>query len=178
VQVRGAPALLNGATTWETDAAGAPVQVAWNRLLVETGDHIVSRAVLLAEGHQPRASSSLFVQLAFGPVDDPRLVSLPFVFAPVDLDPITLQLDAATRTVLLIGNPFGDLQDFLWTVSAHAAAGAVFWTSENAPGTERQRAIPEAVLALAHGLSVRAALPSKIPGYGTYAVRSPVITIR
>ena len=183
VQIRGAPSLLNSATYMAQDSLGANTVQPWNRLLADDGlnedsapgDRLFARRVILAQGKTPRAYETVFFQLAFGAAKSPWYMEFAYLFPPVKPAPITAQYDSVTRSVLLVGDPFGGIQDFVWTITLWNGSGKVVWTSQGVPGNKRQFQIQENVVVAgeSYKFSISAQSLDKISGYPAYIVQSP-----
>ncbi len=180
VQVDGSPGLLNGAYYKALGEGGQPLMVAWNRLLLDdgtscdaaAGDGIFGQCVYLEAGRAPRPHEVIFGQIARGSAENPWFESYPFTFPPVTMGAITMQYDATTRTVLLVGNPFGEYQGFTWTTSCYDAADRLTWVGAPAPGERRAQMIPQNVRCTRIGLS--ALTDGPFPGFPALIVRSGV----
>ena len=182
VQVRGAPSLLNNANYMTKDTQGNPNLQAWNRLLADdgqsedgsAGDRIFGRKVILADGKAPRANEVVFIQLVFGTSDAPWYVEFPWTFPPVKPAQITAQYDNSTRTIQLVGNPFGSIQDFVWTANVIDSSGKVVWTSPTTSGSNRQLAIPDNTLVSgsSYQYQVTAQSLDKVPGHPAFSIHS------
>jgi hypothetical protein len=182
VQIRGAPSLLNAATYFAPDAAGQMSVQPWNRLLQDdgvsedsgAGDRLFAKKVNLSAGKSPRSYETIFFQLVFGPQDKPYYLEYPYIFPDVKTSAISAQYDANTRTVLLVGNPFGDVQDFVWTITVWDSKGKSVWTSQAVVGTTRQFQVQENIIAPGetYKYSVVAQTLDKIPGYPSYTIHS------
>lgn len=180
VQIDGSPSLLNGAYYLAQDQGGQPMMVAWNRLLHDdgascdaaAGDGIYGQCVYLEAGRAPGRHEVIFGQIARGSAENPWFESYPFTFPPVTMGAITMQYDANTRTVLLVGNPFGDYQGFTWTTSCYDAADRLTWVGAPAAGDRRTQQIPEHVRCTRMGVSALTEGP--FAGFPAMIVRSMV----
>lgn len=184
VQVRGAPSLFNGATYTAPDSNNVPTVVAWNRLLADDGisednskdDRIYAKRVTLAGSQLPTSHQVVFFQLVFGSKDKPWYLEFPYTFSDLKLASVSAQYEANSRSVLLIGKPFGEqIQDFLWSINLwNADQTSLLWTSKTQAGTERTLTIPESVLTkgTSYKFTVVAQTMDKVPGYPAYIVQS------
>lgn len=182
VQIRGAPSLLNGSTFIAKDAQGADTSVAWNRLLIDdgksnddnAGDRIFGQSVVLENGKAPRAHEMVFFQLAFGAKEAPWFMEFPYTFPDVKLAAVTAQYDTNTKTVLLVGNPFRDIQDFTWVINLYDSEGRRVWASQAIPGASRQFQIADNVMEAgkAYKFDVQATSLDKIPAKPSYTIYS------
>jgi len=177
IQVRGASALFNAATVSGKDSAGNIVTQAWDGKLNDdgSGQSVYSRTVNLANGAAPRAYQAVFIQLVFGKAEAPYYIEFPWIFPPIKVAAITAQYDANTKQVQLVGNPFGAVQDFVWSITVTNSKGATVWTSKAIPGSTRQFAVQANVLdeAETYKFAVIAQSLDKVPGHAAYAIRSP-----
>ncbi len=178
VQVRGAPSLLNNSYFETRDELGQVIHTAFNRLLGDdglsddggAGDRVFGKKVFLDAGKVPRPGESLFFQLVFGSLEHPWYMEFPVVFPPLRPAMITAQFDPATRTALLVGNPFGEHQEFVWTVQIFddrgRDQGPAVWKSQAIPGDTRMFAIPGNLFEAGRSYSfqLRAQSQDKIPG--------------
>lgn len=182
VQIRGAPSLLNSATFMAPDVTGQLTVQPWNRLLADDGvsedsganDRLFAKKINLVSGKAPRSYETIFFQLAFGTKEAPWYVEFPYIFPDVKISTISAQYDPNTRTVLLVGNPFGDVQDFIWTITVYDSKLTPVWTSAAVPGATRQFQVQENILVSGetYKYSVVAQSLDKIPGYPAYTVYS------
>lgn len=182
VQIRGAPSLLNGATYLAKDNTGTLTVQPWNRLLADdgmnedsaAGDRLFARRVNLASGKTPRAFETVFFQLVFGDGASQWAMEFAYLFPPVKPAAITAQYDAITRSVLIVGDPFGGIQDYVWTITLWDSKDKVVWTSQAVPGTKRQFQIQENVMTSGetYKYSISAQSLDKIPGFPSYIVQS------
>ena len=177
VQVRGAPALFNASTVAAKDSTGNVVTQAWDRKLNDdgSGQRVYSRTVTLANAGVPRAFQVVFIQLVFGKADAPYYIEFPWTFPPVKAAAITAQYDANTHQVQLVGNPFGAVQDFVWSIAVYDSKGVNIWTSKSISGSTRQFAVQANVLdpSQAYKFSVIAQSLDKVPGHPAYSINSP-----
>ena len=188
VQVRGAPTLLKDASYTANDSSGNPQKVAFSGVLDDdglsedggAGDRIYAKKVTLPTAISPRAHESIFFELAFGTKESPWYMEFPYSFPPVKPAAITSVYDANTKTVQLKGNPYGAIQDFVWTIHLYDDADQVKWTSAGIPGTTRTFVIPEEFLltGVKYKYSVSAQSLDKIPSYPTYTVFSKKYDIK
>jgi hypothetical protein len=77
--------------------------------------------------------------------------------------------------VLLLGNPFGEIQDYVWTINLwEAETDKLLWTSLAIPGTTKQFTIQENMVdsTQTYKFSVVAQTLDKIPSYPSYAIHS------
>lgn len=183
VQIRGAPSLLNTSTYVAYDSDGNPQITAWNRLLLDdgisedsnAGDRLFAKKVVLPNAKTPRAHEMVFFQLAFGSLEAPWFLEFPYIFPNVKPAAITAAYDKTTKSVLLLGNPFGEIQDYIWTINlSNATTGSVVWTSQAIPGNTKQFTIQENMIdpAQTYKFSVVAQTLDKIPSYPSYAIHS------
>jgi len=183
VQIRGAPSLLNSSTYIAYDTDGNPQVQAWNRQLMDDGlsedsnpnDRIFAKKIILPDAKLPRAHETVFFQLAFGSVAAPSYLEFPYVFPPVKPAAITAAYDKSTKRVMILGNPFGDIQDYVWQIYVwNETTGASVWNSRAIPGGTKQFTIEDQFLdpAGTYKFSVIAQSLDKIPSYPAYAVHS------
>lgn len=183
VQIRGAPSLLNAATYMAPDSAGNMTVQPWNRLLADdglnedsgAGDRLFARRVTLAAGKTPRAYETVFFQLTFGTVKSQWSMEFAYLFPPIKPAAITAQYDAVTRAVLIVGDPFSGIQDYVWTITLWGSNNRAIWTSQAVPGNKRQFQVQENVLVPgeSYKFSISAQSLDKIPGFPSYIVQSP-----
>ena len=177
IQVRGASALFNASTVSGKDSTGNVVTQAWDTKLNDdgSGQRVYSRTVNLANGATPRAFQAVFIQLVFGKPEAPYYIEFPWLFPPVKVAAITAQYDANTKQVQLVGNPFGAIQDFVWSITVFNSKSIAVWTSKAIPGSTRQFAVQANVLddAEKYKFAVTAQSLDKVPGHAAYAIHSP-----
>ncbi len=184
IQIRGAPSMLNNATYEAKDDAGAVSVQAWNRQLFDDGvsednskgDRIFAKRIDLAEAKAPRAHEAVFFQLVFNAASAPYFIEFPYIFPNLKPAAVTAQYEKTSRTVLLLGNPFGpEIQDFIWLVNVYDANGVnLLWQSQPIPASNRQFPIQENIMVAGqtYKYSVSAQTLDKIPGYPAYTISS------
>ena len=183
VQIRGAPSLLNSSTYIAYDADGNPQIQLWNRQLMDDGisedsnssDRIFAKKIVLPSAKLPRAHETIFFQLAFGSLSAPSYIEFPYVFPNVKPAAITAAYDKSTKRVMLLGNPFGEIQDYVWQIYVwNATTGASVWNSKAIPGGTKQYSIQDQFLdpTVEYKFSVIAQSLDKIPSYPSYAIHS------
>lgn len=183
VQVRGAPTLLNTANVEQIGTDGSVTTALFSRQLGDDGlsedgspgDRVFAKKVTLENAKTPRAREMVFFQLAFGSPESPWFVEFPYAFPALTPGQITALYDVNTRTVVLVGNPFGAIQDFIWSINLFDSEGAVVWTSQAVAGTTRQFVIPENAMATgeSYQFSIVAQTIDKVPGYPAYTIHTP-----
>jgi hypothetical protein len=181
VVVLGAPALLNGAAIVQPDGN----IVAWNRTLADDGqngdgvpgDYIFSREIVLCCGRQVRDKEVLAI--AAYDRQGRLLGEYPVGFSGGHMEAISTVFDATTRTVLMTGNPFGPVQDFIWYAKLRDAAGNLLYSSQGYPGSVRQLVLPANMgnTGETYSLSVVAGTPAPVFGGPLYSVESAEIAV-
>ena len=174
--------MLNSALVEMLDTTGAPTAIKWDRLLLDDGlsgdaslnDRLFSRKITLEAGKSPRSHQMIFFQLAFGKADNPWLLEIPYTFPPVTLGSVTSAFDKTTKTVQMVGTPFGALNDYIWSVVIYNGEGTKIWESPTVKGVEKTFVVPSNILesGSSYKYSVVAQLLDRIPGYPAYLVRS------
>ncbi len=183
VQIRGAPSLLNTSTYIAYDTEGNPQVQLWNRQLMDdgisedsnAGDRIFAKKIVLPDAKLPRAHETIFFQLAFGSVAAPSYLEFPYIFPNVKPAAITAAYDKSTKRVMLLGNPFGEIQDYVWQIYVwDATSGATVWNSRAIPGGTKQFNIEDQFLDPkgTYKFSVIAQSLDKIPSFPAYAIHS------
>lgn len=184
IQIRGAPSLLNNATYDAKDDTGNVSVQAWNRQLFDdgvsednsAGDRIFAKRIDLAEAKAPRAHEAVFFQLVFNASSAPFYLEFPYIFPDLKPAAVTAQYEKTSRTVLLLGNPFGpEIQDFIWLVNVYDADGVnLLWQSTAIPASSRQFPIQDNIMVsgTTYKYSVSAQTLDKIPGYPAYTISS------
>lgn len=182
VQMRGPSSLFNSALVETLDAAGAPTSIKWDRLLLDDGlsgdasvnDRLFSRKITLETGKAPRSHQVMFLQLAFGKADSPWFLEYPYTFPSVSLGSVTSAFDKTTKTVQMVGTPFGSLSDYIWSVVIYNADGVKIWESPTVKGAEKTYVIPSNILedGASYKYNIVAQLLDRIPGYPSYLIRS------
>lgn len=185
VQVRGPTSLLNGAKIEGTELIP---ESAWDKRLLDDGlsedgfesDLLFARKVLLANGKAPRPFQTIFLQLGFDTIDEPKFAEFPFTFPDIDLGSIAFDWTSATRTVVLDENsdPFGDLNDYFWSVSISDSSGFVIYESPLINADTNSVIIPDKLLdsGSEYTIKVSAQLQDRIPGYPAFIVHSTTTT--
>lgn len=180
VQVRGAPTLLNNAYYIGYDTAGTELHTIFNGVLGDDGlsdddtanDRTFGKKIIIDQARSPRAQETLFFELVFGTKDKPWTMEFPYVFPNLKPAAITAQYEVNTKTVQLKGNPFGDLQSFLWTVHVYASDGKAIWNSQTTAGDTRRFVLDEHIFAAGatYTFAISAQVQDKIPGNPSYVV--------
>jgi hypothetical protein len=190
VQVRGAPSLLNGATYTQKDDTGTDQVIAFNRLLADDGtaedsnpgDRLFGRRVVLDKAKSPRAYEVIFMQLVFGSEAAPWYMEFPYIFPDIKPAMITARYEPNMKSVLLIGNPFGTIQEFSWQILVFDSEDLTkpMWFSPLVLGTDRQYEIPDNILDpdKTYKYSVSAQVLDKIPGYPSYNITSKLYDLQ
>jgi hypothetical protein len=89
--------------------------------------------------------------------------------------PINAAYDKSTKRVMLLGNPFGEIQDYVWQIYVwDATSGASVWNSRAIPGGTKQFNIKDQFIDSegTYKFSVIAQSLDKIPSYPSYAIHS------
>lgn len=189
VQVRGAPSLLNASTYVAYDVDGNPQQTLWRRQLMDDGlsedanpgDRLFAKRVVLPNSKTPRAHEMVFFQLAFGSLENPWFLEFPYIFPDIKPAAISAEYDKTTKSVLLLGNPFGEIQDYMWNINLwDAETGKLYWTSQAIPGRTKQFSIQENMIDSQgkYKFSVVAQTLHKIPSYPSYAIHSAMSDLK
>jgi len=188
VQIRGAPTLLNAATYTAKDAQGNDTTNTWNRQLMDDGvsedgnpgDRVFAKKVTLANAAMPRAHETVFFELVFGSKAAPWYIDFPYTFPDLRPAAITSLYDANTRTVRLVGAPFGSIKDFIWIINLLNSSGSTVWTSQAVSGITDQFVIPENFIQAGqtYKYEVIAQTLDKIPGFPSYAIHTPKYDLR
>jgi hypothetical protein len=185
VQVRGAPYLLAGANVEAIGEDGEVVEQAWDRRLLDDGksedaagdDFLFARKILLPAGKVPSFHQVVFFQLIFGTGDNQWFMEFPYTFAPVTPKSIKSTYEKFSGQINLSGNPFGDIQDFLWTANVYdTESGLKIYTTEANFGSVRAVALPANVLesGKTYTYDVTAQVLDRVPGYVAYTINSAV----
>ncbi|MEZ4741272.1 MAG: hypothetical protein R3B45_02305 [Bdellovibrionota bacterium] len=182
VSIRGAPYLLSDALVNELSPDGEPVPTAWNRLLADDGksedsgegDLLFAKKVILKGSKTPAFHQVVFFQLIYGSGDNIWTLEFPYTFAPLKPKGITTSYSKLSRTIKLSGNPFGDIQDFIWTASVFDPDNIKIYTSPPTTGTTRSIKIPENIFEddLKYTYKVTAQVLDRVPGYVNYTIDS------
>lgn len=177
VGIRGSLALFNNPVL-EIDGATQ----AWDGLLLDDGlnadgaalDGLFARKVLLENAKTPRAHQVVFLRLGFGDPLDPWFIEFPYTFPNVVPAMVTTQYDAAARTVQLVGNPFGEIQGFVWAVSVYNAENQKIYTSPPTDGAQRSVVLPTNIFeaGAVYTYSAVAQVLEAVPGYSPFVIRS------
>jgi len=188
VQIRGAPTLLKSATYTAKDTQGTTVTAAFNGSLADDGqnedgaanDRLFGRKIILPDGISPQPNQVIFFELVFGTKANPWYIDYPWTFPPVIPAPITAAYDSNLKMVALIGNPFGDIQDFQWIINVFDDQGHNVWQSGAVDGTTRQYAISTNILepGKSYKFSVDAQSRDKVPSVPSFVVHSPQYPIQ
>jgi hypothetical protein len=189
VAIRGAPSLLNDAALQTTNADGEAAAVGWNRVLLDdglsqdnqAGDRLVGAQVKLADGIAPRHNEVLFFELQFGSAGNPWFLEFPFTFPDITPGNVTASYANGTVTLLSFGatGPFGDIEDFKWSVNLYDEDGTRQWSSELTDGVTTTIAVPPAQLVAGktYTYDVVAQVLAKVSGYPAYTIFSAAQTI-
>lgn len=178
LQIRGPNALLNGSTYKKKEADDQTDVLEWDRLLNDDGksqdsaegDKLFAQKITLSPGKVPRAHQSVFFQVVMGDASAPWSFEFPFTFPNLTLGTITAQYDSNTRSVQMVGNPFGSTQDFIWMLNVFDKKGVKVYTSEASTGENRIVVIPASSIEEGeeYTFKVVAQVLDKVPGYPAY----------
>jgi hypothetical protein len=182
VQIRGAPSLLDASYFKALDASGAEQHTIFNRVLGDdglsddgaAGDRLYGKKVYLPEAKAPRANEAIFFQLVFGTPDKPWFMEFPYIFPDLKPAALSARYDPNTKTVGLIGNPFGEYRSFSWTVYVYNEAGKTIWISGGNDGSVLECPLPDNIFDgdAKYTYDVSAQVQDKIPGTPAYVIYS------
>jgi hypothetical protein len=183
VQVRG-PIDLVTANIEAVSEDGSIIEQAWDKLLLDDGasedaaadDLLFARKIVLPESKLPAFHQVTFVQLAYGSGDDQWFLEFPYTFAPVTPKAIKSTYQKFSGQISLTGNPFGDIQDFMWRANVYdAETGLKVYTTEAKFGTDRAVTLPTDRLEVGktYQYDVTAQVLDRVPGYVAYSINSP-----
>ncbi|MCX6126243.1 MAG: hypothetical protein NTV34_16035, partial [Proteobacteria bacterium] len=184
VKIRGAATFMKDATMTTSDGTVSP----WDSSLADDGknddasekDLLYVRSVNLAAGVAQRTNQAVFFQLLIGEGADQFTVEYPYIFSNLTAAVPTTGYVADSRTVTLVGDPFGEkVQDFLWSVSVKNSSGIKVFESNLVAGVTRTSVVPSNVLVAGQTYTYRvtAQLLDKVPGYPAMIVYSDETTI-
>ncbi len=159
----------------------------WDMTLLDDGnnedgganDGVWARKVALNPGKAPKPNQVVFIQLVYGAGDTAWSMDFPYTFPSITPEQITAQYDANTRSINLVGNPFGTSQKFMWSVIVSDADGQKIYSSDPSLGTKRLITLPAALVADSEGYTYRVAaqLNDKVAGFPTYISYSPTYNL-
>lgn len=183
IKIRGATTLLEGASSIRVDPeTGDSIVAPWDLSLVDDGlnedgaasDGTFVRRVKLGNGLLPRAKQMLFFQFEDLVKDVARVRELPFIFPSVVSGAISGTYDLASRTVSLVGTPFGTETKFRWWVDIFDSSGKKVFSSAPIAGTASTYVIPSTVMqtGVTYTAKIVATTPERIPSYPAWIVRS------
>lgn len=190
VQIRGAPSLLNGANVDTVDADGKPTTQAWSdrRLLDDgnsedgsEGDLLFARKVSLKIGSIPTYHQTVFFQLAFGSGESVWFEEYAYTFPPITPAKITPSYSAVAKTVSIVGNPFGSIQDYNWSATVYDTETGlkVYATAATLGTTSKSVKIPANILeeGKAYQYKITAQVLDRVPGFAAYTVESELVDL-
>jgi hypothetical protein len=133
--------------------------------------------VTLATGKAPRSNEVVFFELAMGKASSAWYIDYPWLWPSIKPAQISGQYDANTKTVLLVGNPFGTVQDFSWSVSVFDANDHSVYDSGGILGNVRQTVIPDNVIDTTdpnatYTYQLTAQSLDKVPGIPAFVIQS------
>jgi hypothetical protein len=190
VSILGAPYLLSGATVDELspvaegeEGAGERISSAWNKLLADDGtsedggknDLLFAKKVNLEGVKTPAFHQVVFIRLGYGSGSNQWFMDFPYTFAPITPKAITATYSKLSSVVQLSGNPFGDIQDFVWIVNIYHPEKGKIYTSESTSGSTRTIKIPDNILEesdTTYTYKVTAQVLDRVPGYVNYTIDS------
>jgi hypothetical protein len=184
VRIRGASSLLANSTFTQSDGTSGT----WDFSLADdgsnddatAGDGLYARSVALTSGLTVRANQVIFFQLMIGIGDDQFPVEYAYTLPNLATAIPTANYDAATRSVTLVGEPFGQArQDFLWLIAVSNSSGIKMYESNSVVGTTRSITLPANILVPGQNYTYKATaqLLDKVPGYPAMIVHSATGTI-
>ena len=194
IQIRGAPSLLADSQVEFVDELGKSITRVWDRLLLDDGasedsaanDLLFGRRVILAADKIPVANQVVFVQLVYPVGNSVWSMEFPYTFPPLKPSEIQPQFEKLTRTVSLIGNPFGaNSQDFIWNASVYMLDTEndnkliKIYSSASIPGVNRTTILPENIFekGSTYKYKVTAQVYDRIPGYAEYTIDSKLLDL-
>ena len=187
IQILGAPALLANAEVQALTSTGQTVIKTWDGLLEDdglnydglAGDGLFARKLILANSTPPVANQVILFRLAYTDTQDSWTEDYFYTFPPVTPSAISTSYNSATQTVTLIGNPFGTIQNFQWSLSlSQSSEGALtqIYASPLLAGTELTTTIPSNTFTAGFNYvyTVTAQSLDRVPGYAAYTIESPI----
>ena len=189
IKILGSSTIISGATT-----SSGSSSVAWDQTLIDdgasddglVGDGIFGRRITLASPTRLRGFEVILfeprrIDGETNPTDQPIAASkYPVTAPPLTLNALSKPVwDAVTRTINRVGNPFGTITAYTWSVAVFDANHKPVYTSLSIAGTEDTLVLPENAFNSTgtYTAKVTAKCQEQVPGYSFFVVTSPSISL-
>lgn len=189
IKILGSSTIISGATTTSGSSS-----VAWDQTLLDdgasddglVGDGIFGRRITLGSPTRLRGFEVILfeprrIDGETNPTDQPITGSkYPVTAPPLTLNALSTPVwDAVTRTINRVGNPFGTITAYTWSVAVFDANNKPVYTSLSIAGTEDTLVLPENAFNSTgtYKAKVTAKCQEQVPGYSFFVVTSPPISL-
>ncbi len=189
IKIFGSSNITSGATTTSGTST-----VAWDQTLLDdgasddslAGDRIFGRRITLGSATRLKSFEVvLFEPRRIDAETAPSSQSIAGAKYPVTAPPLTLSAlstplwDSVTRTINRVGNPFGTITDYNWSVTIFDANGKLTYSSAAIAGTEDTFVVPENAFDSTGTFTakVTAKCQEQVPGFSFFVVTSPSVSL-
>lgn len=189
IKIHGSSTITAGATV----GTGANA-IAWDQTLLDdgnsddgiAGDGVFARRVNLGS----TANLKSYEVILFEPrrIDgetNPAVMPVhaskfPVTAPPLAIEPMSAPLwDPVTRVINRVGNPFGTVTSYTWTVTVFDVNGKPVYSTANIAGSEDTVTIPENAFDTTGSFSAKviAKTSEQVPGYALFVINSPEVAL-
>jgi hypothetical protein len=189
IKVNGSSNLTSGATVSGGSAPGA-----WDGTLLDdgtnedgvSGDGIFARRVTLGSATRLKSYEVILFEprradAGANPAGQPIAgAKYPVTAPPVTLTAMSTPVwDSVTRTINRVGNPFGSVTAYTWSVTVFDANGKPVYSSASIAGTEDSFVIPDNATSSggSYTAKVTAKCQEQVSGYSFFVVTSPAVSL-
>ena len=189
IKITGSTNLTSGATVTGGSSPGA-----WDGTLLDdgtnedgiAGDGIFARRVTLGSATRLKSYEViLFEPRRADGATLPAAQPLAGAKYPVTVPPLTLTAmstpvwDSVTRTINRVGNPFGSITAYTWSVTVFDANGKPVYSSASIAGTEDSFVIPANATDASgsYTAKITAKCQEQVSGYSFFVVTSPSVSL-
>ena len=189
IKITGSTHLTSGATVSGGSSPGA-----WDGTLLDdgtnedgiAGDGIFARRVTLSSASRLKSYEVILFEPRRGDATaNPTAQPLAGAKYPIAVPPLTLTAmstpvwDSVTRTINRVGNPFGTISAYTWSVTVFDANGKPVYSSASIAGTEDSFVIPSNATdsSGSYTAKITAKCQEQVSGYSLFVVTSPSVSL-
>ncbi len=189
IKIIGSSNIINGATTTSSGNT-----VAWDQTLLDdgasddslAGDRIFGRRITLGSASRLKSFEVVLFEPRRSDAETaPTSSPVSGAKYPVTAPPLTLSAlstpvwDSVTRTINRVGNPFGTITDYKWSVTIFDANNKPVYSSAAIDGTEDTFVVPENAYDSTGTFTakVTAKCQEQVSGFSFFVVTSPSVSL-
>jgi|GEM_PF-2039744 len=189
IKITGSTHLTSGATVSGGSSPGA-----WDGTLLDdgtnedgiAGDGIFARRITLSSASRLKSYEVILFEPRRGDATaNPTAQPLASAKYPVTVPPLTLTAmstpvwDSVTRTINRVGNPFGTISAYTWSVTVFDANGKPVYSSASIAGTEDSFVIPSNATDSSGSYTAKITVKcqEQVSGYSFFVVTSPSVSL-